>query len=68
VSRQIQREVGLAIRKDLQVIPVRIEDVEPSGTLEYYLNIEHWFNAFSKPLEERLDRLAGEVMRVIDLN
>jgi hypothetical protein len=65
-SPQIEREVERAISKGLTVIPFRIEDIEPSGAMEYFINASHWLDAFTKPLEQHLDRLADVVRRVME--
>jgi TIR domain len=67
ISPQIEREVERAINKGLQVIPFRIEDVEPSEALQYFISAAHCLDAFTKPLEQHLDRLAEVVRRVIDV-
>ena len=46
-SPQIKREVERAVSKGIPVIPVRIENVVPSKTLEYFLSTPHWLDAFT---------------------
>jgi hypothetical protein len=65
-SKHIGREVERAISKGLPVIPFRIEDIEPSESMEYFISAQHWLDAFTKPLEQHLDRLADNVRRLID--
>jgi len=60
-SAQIKREVNEAIEKELPVIPFRIEDVKPSGSLGYYLDVTHWLDALTPPLEQHLEKLAEDV-------
>ncbi|MCA1816595.1 MAG: TIR domain-containing protein [Acidobacteria bacterium] len=60
-SQQIKREVNQAIDKELAIIPLRIENVLPSGSLEYYLDTTHWLDALTLPLEYHLSRLAETV-------
>ena len=60
-SAQIKREVNEAIEKELPVIPFRIEDVRPSGSLGYYLDVTHWLDALTPPLEQHLEKLAQDV-------
>ncbi|MGO9237974.1 MAG: hypothetical protein ACLP4V_29245 [Methylocella sp.] len=66
-SPQIEREVERAISKGLPIIPFRIEDIKPSEELEYFISASHWLDAFTKPLEQHLDRLAEVVRRVIEV-
>jgi TolB-like protein/Flp pilus assembly protein TadD len=57
-SPQISREVERAVHKGVIVIPVRVEDVMPSGNLEYFLGTPHWLDAFTSPFEQHLDYIA----------
>ena len=60
-SRQIHREVQQAFDGEKPVVPFRVEDVLPAGTLRYYMGTVHWLDALTLPLEEHLDRLANSV-------
>ena len=70
VFRQRQRvqasavEVERAINIGIPVIPFRIEDIEPRGSLELFLGAAHWLDAFTKPVEQhrppRRCRAAGD--------
>jgi hypothetical protein len=61
-SPQIEREVERAINRGIPIIPMRIEDVQPTDSLSYYISTPHWLDAFSPPLEQHLRRLV-EVVR-----
>ena len=50
-SSQVSREVELAVDRGVRVVPFRIADVEPSGSLKYFLAGQHWVDAFPPPLE-----------------
>src|SRR5438067_8123475 len=50
-SPQIKREVERAVHKGIPIIPLRIEDVTPSKSLEYFISTPHWLDAFTPPLE-----------------
>jgi|HubBroStandDraft_1064217.scaffolds.fasta_scaffold00245_15 sulfatase modifying factor 1 len=62
-SPQIRREVERAVNKDIPIIPLRIEDVPPSKTLEYFISTPHWLDAFTPPLDRHLERLAQAIRR-----
>ena len=64
-SHQIEREVERAINKGIPVVPFRVEDVQPSATLEYFISETHWLDAFTPPLEHHLERLADAVKRLL---
>lgn len=65
VSPQIKREVERAVNKGLPIIPVRIEDAVPSKALEYFISTPHWLDAFTPPLQERLNQLAAAVQALL---
>ena len=64
-SRQIKREVERADDKGVYTIPFRIDDTEPTKSLEYFISTAQWMNAFSPPLEPHLDALAKTVAAVL---
>lgn len=66
VSVQIKREVERAINKGLPVIPLRIENVLPVKSLEFFLSTPHWLDAFSPPLEKHLNYLADVIGSVLE--
>jgi WD40 repeat protein len=65
-SPQIEREVERAISKGIPVIPFRIEDVQPSDSLEYFISASHWLDAFTEPLEQHLEKLAKVVRQILE--
>jgi formylglycine-generating enzyme required for sulfatase activity len=67
-SPQIEREVERAISKSLPIIPFRIEDVQPSDSLEYFISASHWLDAFTQPFEQHLEKLSGVVRRILEAN
>lgn len=65
-SPQILREVERAVNRGVVVVPVRIEDVQPAGDLEYFLGSHQWLDAFPPPLERHLERISSVIPRVLD--
>ena len=63
-SRQVRREVHLALEKDVTLIPFRIEDIVPNA-LGYYLSNIHWLDAVTPPLQEHLTHLADKVEALV---
>jgi hypothetical protein len=61
-SRQVVHEVERAVNKGLTILPLRIEDVVPARSLEYFLSTPHWLDALTPPLEHHLDYLAETVL------
>ncbi len=60
-SPQISREVERAVSKNLVVVPVRVEDVKPTGDLEYFLGTPHWLDAVTPPFEQHLEGIADSI-------
>src|SRR5438477_594977 len=46
-SRHVVREVESAVSRGIPIIPFRIEDVQPSKSLDYYLKSIHWLDALT---------------------
>jgi WD40 repeat protein len=65
-SPQIRKEVERAVNKGVIVVPLRIEDVVPTDSLEYFMSNVHWLDALTPPLEKHLDHLAGTVKIMLD--
>jgi TIR domain-containing protein len=65
LSRHVSNEVERAVHHGLPVVPLRIEDVKPSGALEYFIGSVHWLDALTPPLDRHLERLADSVDRLL---
>lgn len=66
-SSEVSKELTLAMKNGIAVIPLRLEDVEPRGDWAYHLANTHWMDAFPGALEpyvselgQRLRGLLGE--------
>lgn len=62
-SPHVTREIQNAFNEELQitVIPFRVEAIELSPALKYYLSSVQWLDASTPPLESHLERLAEYV-------
>jgi hypothetical protein len=60
-SVQVQREVERAVHKDVPLVPVRIQNVMPTRTMEYFISSNHWFDAIQAPLDQHLEHLAHAI-------
>jgi len=65
LSPQIKREVERAVDKEVYMIPFRVEDIEPTKALEYFISTSQWMDAFAPPLEQHLDKLAYAVKAIL---
>jgi hypothetical protein len=63
-SKHVPRELERAIDHEIPIIPLRIQNIAPRGSLEYSLSSVHWFDAMTPPLETHLARL-GQTVRTL---
>jgi TIR domain len=63
-SPQIRREVERAVHKGIPIVPLRIEDIAPTRSLEYFIGTVHWLDALTPPLEAHLRKLV-EALRAL---
>lgn len=63
-SDEIKKEVVLAGRSRVPVIPLRVEDVEPSGAYEYELVTRQWIDLFAG-WDHAIERLARQIEQII---
>jgi hypothetical protein len=59
-SDEIKKEIVLAGRNHVTIIPVRVEDVSPRGALEYELLTRQWINLFLDWKRE-IERLTRQI-------
>ncbi|GEM_PF-2436570 len=62
-SKHVIREVERAVKKDLILIPIRIEDIEPSKSLEYYCATSQWFDAFKGSPDQFFPQLIRNIKK-----
>jgi formylglycine-generating enzyme required for sulfatase activity/WD40 repeat protein len=65
ISKQVMREVERAVHKGTVIIPLRVEDIPLSKSLEYFLSTAHWLDAFTPPLNKHLEELASRIEQLI---
>jgi biopolymer transport protein ExbD len=64
-SPQVRREIERAVSKGKIILPFRIENVLPSGAMEFALSNTHWLDAFTPPLESHLVKLCHTMSRLL---
>ena len=64
-SPQIKREVERAVDKGVYMIPIRIENIEPTKSLEELISSSQWMDAFPPPMEPHLDFMAKTVKAIL---
>lgn len=65
-SKHVMREVSEAVETGIPIIPFRIEDVQPSTEMRYYIKSLHWLDAITPPLERTIDVLAKNIHSLLD--
>jgi TIR domain len=58
-SKDVEREIELAIATDTTPCPVRIEEVPLSDPLTLLVGTVQWFDAIAPPLEQHVDAIAS---------
>jgi len=64
-SAHILNEVNEAFNKGIVIIPFRIQDVQPTRAMQYYIGRTHWLDALSQPLEQHIAKLAATITAVL---
>ncbi|MDR3799935.1 MAG: toll/interleukin-1 receptor domain-containing protein [Terracidiphilus sp.] len=67
-SPQIRREVERAVNRGVAILPLRMEDVLPGKSLEYFIGNVHWLDALTPPVEAHLKNLAGTIRILLARN
>lgn len=61
------QEVERAFQNEIPILPFRVENVEPSTDLEYFLSTPQWLNALTPPLEFHLENLVDTVSALLKI-
>ncbi|MEO0131139.1 MAG: toll/interleukin-1 receptor domain-containing protein [candidate division WOR-3 bacterium] len=65
-SPHVENEVVNAVNKGVIIIPIRIENIVPTGTLQFHLAKFHWLDAFPPPVEKYFAKLVDQVKKNIE--
>src|SRR6202140_5714674 len=65
LSGHIPKEIERAVSAGVTVMPLRIEDVAPAKSLDYFIGSVHWLDALTPPLEVHLQKLAANVQTLL---
>ena len=66
-SIYVKAEIERAISKGKVVIPLRIQDVQPSRALELFVSRSQWIDAWTPPLAARVQILAAAIHGLLGL-
>jgi RNA polymerase subunit RPABC4/transcription elongation factor Spt4 len=65
-SQFVMRELDCAVDESMKIIPFRIEDVQASDSIKFYIKGAHWLDAFPELNDEHFDILANVVKRHLE--
>ncbi|MBN2833623.1 MAG: TIR domain-containing protein [Candidatus Delongbacteria bacterium] len=65
ISEQVMREVELAVSAKLIILPVKIEDIIPTGGMAYYLASVHWIDAVGDKNERKIKTLSDKIKTIL---
>ena len=65
-SKQVLREIELAVHNNVVVLPVRIEDIMPTGGMSYYLSTTHWIDAIDESIENKISAIINRIRNILD--
>jgi formylglycine-generating enzyme len=64
-SDHVHNEVNIAFKKQKRLLPVRLENIDPSDKLEYFLGAQQYFNAWEDNFEKEIQLLAESISELI---
>ena len=62
-SRAVRNEIASALDGNKIVFPFRIENIVPSGGMQFHLSRVHWLDAMTPPLDGHIDILVANAQR-----
>src|ERR1700687_5458775 len=65
LSGHIPKEIERAVSGGVTVMPLRIEDVAPAKSLDYFIGSVHWLDAFTTPLGAKLPRVGANAQTIL---
>ena len=66
-SPQVTKELNLAVGHNLMVVPFKIDNSVPSGSMEYFLADMHWLDAIDGDMHDQINRLKDVIVSVLQI-
>lgn len=57
-SPYVRTEIERAFNHEKVIIPFRIENIEPSDEMQFFIGNRHWLDAMTPPMEDHINRLS----------
>jgi len=64
-SDHVLREIDLAVKQKVPLLPVRLDHTPLNRDIEYYINVAHWIAAPDGRIEPLLDRITAGCRRLV---
>jgi len=64
-SSQVKREIERAVSKEKIIIPFRVDETTPTGSMEHLLAGIHWLDAITPPIERHITSLVDTIKRIL---
>ncbi len=64
-SKQVSKELTLAVNSEAVIVPFKIDDILPSGLMEFYLSDTHWLDAMNPPTSRQIQQLVETVQHTL---
>jgi hypothetical protein len=58
-SKHVRDEIYYAISEEKTILPFRIENLDPTGSMRLHLSSRHWLDAFQPSWQTHINRLVG---------
>jgi len=57
ISDHVLNELNQALNHGILIIPFRIQEVQPTNAMQYYIGRTHWLDAYTPPLKKHINKL-----------
>ena len=64
-SVQVPKELNLALNNKVNIIPFKIDDTVPTGSIEYYLSDTHWLMAADGEMVTNISILKDTILPLL---
>jgi hypothetical protein len=64
-SPQVHREIERALNRNRLIIPMRVQDIAPTGAMEFLLSTCQWIDAYDPHFGAALTALTDRVKNVL---
>ncbi|HOH08781.1 MAG TPA: SUMF1/EgtB/PvdO family nonheme iron enzyme [bacterium] len=68
LSKHVKREVEIAVDSEKYILPFKIENVDLSSHMRYFIKTQHWLDAITPPLENHLLDLVKTIHSILNRN